>query len=61
MEYRNQKMALELAHVQLHSQPSNIKMQLIRPGEVRTHEFSDPNSITPEKYVEGILAQQDIV
>ena len=36
MEYRNQKMALELAHVQLHSQASNIRMQLIRPGSVNT-------------------------
>jgi hypothetical protein len=31
MEYRNQKMALELAHEQLSAQPSNIKMLLIRP------------------------------
>tara|TARA_B100001113_G_C21031496_1_gene588185 strand:+ start:34 stop:543 length:510 start_codon:yes stop_codon:yes gene_type:complete len=61
MQYRNQKMALELAHVQLHQQPSNIKMQLIRPGTVRTQEFSDPDSISPKDYVEGILAQQDIV
>jgi len=61
MQYRNQKMALELAHVQLHQQPSNIKMQLIRPGTVRTQEFSDPDSISPKDYVEGVLAQQDIV
>ena len=61
MQYRNQKMALELAHHQLNFQPSNIKMELIRPGDVLTHKFSDPNSITPEKYVEGVLAQQDIV
>ena len=32
MQYRNQKMALELAHKQLKEQPSNIKMSLIRPG-----------------------------
>ena len=34
MQYRNQKMALELAHHQLNSQPSNIQMSLIRPGDV---------------------------
>ena len=61
MEYRNQKMALELAHVQLHAQPSNIKMQLIRPGSVKTQTFSDPDSITAHDYVQGILAQQDTV
>ena len=36
MQYRNQKMSLELAHHQLNSQPSNIQMSLIRPGDVRT-------------------------
>lgn len=61
MQYRNQKMALELAHVQLHSQASNIKMQLIRPGSVNTQTFSHPNSISAEEYVKGILAQQDTV
>ncbi len=61
MQYRNTKMALELAHVQLHAQPSNIKMQLIRPGAVRTWKHSDANAPLPEEYVEGILAQQDIV
>jgi NADP-dependent 3-hydroxy acid dehydrogenase YdfG len=61
MQYRNQKMALELAHHQLNFQPSNIKMELIRPGSVRTHEFSDPNSITAEQYVKDVLAQQDTV
>jgi len=59
MQYRNQKMALELAHHQLNSQPSNIKMELIRPGTVRTQSFSDPNAITAERYVERVLAQQD--
>ena len=58
---RNQKMALELAHEQLNAQDSNIKMTLIRPGSVRTHEFSDPNSITAEQYVKDVLAQQDTV
>ena len=61
MQYRNQKMALELAHVQLHSQASNIKMQLIRPGSVNTQTFSHPNSISAEEYVKGILTQQDTV
>lgn len=60
MEYRNQKMALELAHVQLHSQPSNIRMQLIRPGAVNTQSFSSPDSISADDYVEGILESQDI-
>ena len=60
MEYRNQKMALELAHVQLHSQTSNIKMQLIRPGGVNTQSFSTPDSISADDYVKGILEAQDI-
>jgi len=61
MQYRNQKMALELAHHQLNFQPSNIKMELIRPGSVRTQTFSDANSISAEQYVEQVLAQQDTV
>lgn len=60
MEYRNQKMALELAHVQLHSQASNIKMQLIRPGGVNTQSFSAPDSISADDYVSGVLEAQDI-
>ena len=61
MEYRNQKMAMELAHQQLDFQPSNIKMKLIRPGSVKTQTFSDPDSISAEAYVEQVLAQQDTV
>ena len=61
MQYRNQKMALELAHHQLNSQPSNIKMSLIRPGGVKTQTFSDPNSMSAEQYVKGVLEQQDTV
>ena len=61
MEYRNQKMSLELAHTQLHSQASNIKMKLIRPGSVNTQSFSEPNSMSAEQYVMKILTQQDIV
>ena len=61
MEYRNQKMALELAHVQLHLQASNIKMKLIRPGSVNTQSFSEPDSISAEQYVKQVLEQQDIV
>jgi hypothetical protein len=55
MQYRNQKVALELAHQQLESQPSNIKMSLIRPGNVNTQTFSDPSSISAEAYVKGVL------
>jgi len=58
MEYRNQKLALETAHAQLDNQRSNIKMVLIRPGSVNTHEFSDPNSISAEEYVGRVLRQQ---
>jgi NADP-dependent 3-hydroxy acid dehydrogenase YdfG len=61
MEYRNQKMALELAHVQLQSQSSNIQMKLIRPGNVNTQPFSDPASISAEHYVKGLLEEQTIV
>jgi hypothetical protein len=61
MQYRNQKMALELAHHQLNFQPSNTKMELIRPGDVRTQSFSNPEAITAEDYVKQVLAQQDTV
>src|SRR6056300_379940 len=59
MQYRNQKMSLELAHHQLNFQPSNIKMSLIRPGDVRTQIWSDPESITAEEYVTQVLSQHD--
>lgn len=58
MEYRNQKMALELAHRQLDAQPSKTKMSLIRPGSVNTQEFSDPNSISAHDYVTQVLENQ---
>ena len=61
MQYRNQKMSLELAHHQLNVQPSNIKMSLIRPGDVRTQAWSDPESITAENYVKKVLSQQDTI
>lgn len=61
MEYRNQKMALELAHTQLNNQPSNIKMTLIRPGSVNTQTFSDPSSISAENYVKGVLREQRLI
>ena len=61
MQYRNQKMALELAHHQLNFQSSNIKMELIRPGNVRTQSFSDPDAMTAEDYVKQVLAQQGMV
>ena len=58
MQYRNQKMALELAHYQLNFQPSNIKMSLIRPGSVNTQSFSEPDSISADDYVKKVLAEQ---
>jgi len=58
MEYRNQKMALELAHAQLRVQPSKTKMELIRPGSVNTQTFSDPDSISADEYVSRILTEQ---
>ena len=61
MEYRNQKMSLELAHQQLGAQPSNTKMQLIRPGAVKTQSFSDPSSISAVDYVSQVLAGQNAV
>jgi len=61
MQYRNRKMSLELAHHQLNFQPSNIKMELIRPGNVRTQSFSDPDAMTAEDYVKQVLAQQGMV
>jgi NADP-dependent 3-hydroxy acid dehydrogenase YdfG len=60
MQYRNQKMSLELAHQQLSAQPSNIKMSLIRPGSVNTQPFSDPGSPSAEEYVSGVLVQMEM-
>jgi hypothetical protein len=60
MEYRNQKMSLELAHNQLVAQPSKIDMRLIRPGNVNTQAFSDPASISAEDYVAGVLREQGL-
>jgi len=59
MEYRNQKIALETAHTQLNSQTSKIKMQLIRPGAVKTQSFSSENSVPAYQYVRQVLEQQD--
>tara|TARA_Y100001937_G_scaffold126665_1_gene196512 strand:+ start:280 stop:792 length:513 start_codon:yes stop_codon:yes gene_type:complete len=58
MQYKNQKMALEHAHRQLQMQPGNIKMTLIRPGNVNTQSFSDVHSISAEQYVKQVLADQ---
>jgi len=58
MEYRNQKMSLELAHNQLNAQPSNIEMRLIRPGGVKTQTFGSPNSSPSEINVQQVLAEQ---
>ena len=60
MQYRNQKMSLELAHNQLNQQPSNIKMTLLRPGSVNTQSFSDRNGITANQYVYDVLAKADL-
>ena len=60
MEYRNQKMSLELAHRQLDQQESNIKMELIRPGSVNTQVFSAPDSISADEYVKGVLDSMKI-
>lgn len=61
MQYRNQKMAMELAHRQLEAQASNIRMRLIRPGSVKTQSFSDPDSISATEFVGQVLADQDVV
>ena len=61
MQYRNQKMSLELAHSQLNLQPSKIKMELIRPGSVNTQSFSDPNSMSADEYVSGVLENKDLI
>jgi len=55
MEYRNRKMSLELAHHQLNEQPSNTKMVLIRPGNVKTQSFSHPDGVTAREYVKNLL------
>lgn len=60
MQYRNQKMALELAHRQLDAQPSNIKMTLIRPGSINTQPFSEADSIPPKDYVQDVLRKHKL-
>ena len=61
MEYRNQKMAMELAHFQLNAQASNTKMMLLRPGQVKTWKHSDESAMPVEQYVAQVLSQQDLV
>lgn len=61
MQYRNQKMSLELAHKQLSAQHSNIDMTLIRPGAVNTQTFSDANSVSAEEYVRQVIEEQEII
>lgn len=60
MQYRNQKMSLELAHNQLLAQSSKICMRLLRPGNVNTQPFSHPNSMSAEDYVSGVLKDQGL-
>lgn len=57
MQYRNQKMALELAHKQLTEQHSKIEMTLIRPGSVNTQTFSAEDAMPPEDYVASVIEQ----
>ena len=54
MQYRNQKMALELAHKQLNSQASNIKMELIRPGLINTQ---GKGGMDVDQYVSSVLKE----
>ena len=54
MQYRNQKMALELAHQQLNAQASNIKMELIRPGMINTQ---GKGGMDVDQYVSGVLKE----
>ena len=58
MQYRNQKMTLELAHRQLNAQDSTTEMVLIRPGSVKTQSFSDANAMPVDQYVQQELARQ---
>ena len=60
MQYRNQKMALELAHHQLNFQPSNIKMELIRPGSIKTQTVSEPDAMPVDEYVMQVLKELDV-
>ena len=57
MQYRNTKMSLELAHHQLLQQPSNVKMELIRPGCVKTQTFSAPEAMPADEYVREVLEE----
>ena len=57
MQYRNQKMALELAHKQLDAQDSNIKMKLIRPSGVKTQTFSAPDAMPADDYARQVLEE----
>ena len=57
MQYRNTKMSLELAHYQLLQQLSNVKMELIRPGSVKTQTFSAPEARPADEYVREVLEE----
>jgi hypothetical protein len=61
MQYRNQKMSLELAHRQLDARHSRIEMSLIRPPAVKTQSFSPPDSISAKDYVRNVLSEQGML
>jgi len=61
MQYRNNKMSLELAHRQLEQQRANIRMRLIRPGSVATWEHSPKDAVPADQYAEAVLREQGII
>jgi len=60
MQYRNQKMTLELAHRQLNAHDSTTEMLLIRHGSVKTQPFSDANAMPVDQYVQQELTRQGL-
>ena len=61
MQYRNQKMSLELAHRQLEARGGDIRMRLIRPGSVATWEHSSDDAVPADQYAETVLRELGII
>lgn len=61
MQYRNNKMSLELAHRQLEQQRADIRMRLVRPGNVATWEHSTKDAMPADQYAESVLREMGMI
>jgi len=55
IEYKNQKQALESAHWELVHKQEWPQMTLVKPGEVKTGEWSGPKAVDVNKWAEFVV------